>query len=429
MASPSPRQAGYPPGSNEIRLSQLVRPTLENNIAFLPASLAHLLGSQQERTMLPADWLGPGDDYESVALIFVDAFGWRFVRHYLENDPIPELQSMIGEGTLSPLSSQFPSTTAVHVTTLNSGLPIGESGVCEWHYYESRVDRVITPLPFLTPWDSRPDTLTRQRVSPEQFLPRGWFYPELMGLGWDCALLQRKEYDRSPYARALRGPARALGFGHHLEGLDQLGRLLSEARRKTYVYYYFEEFDSKMHHTGPLSTQSTAVIKEFFCEFDRRVVRPVRASGRKVLFVFTADHGMTSMNPKKTIYLERDLPESVDWLRSTASGQKIYPCGSSRDLFLHLKPECKDAAHRQLRAALSGLAQVLDVQELLREGSFGANPNPVLSDNLGDLLIAPYAGESVYWLGPNQMWKQNFLGHHGGLTSHEMETFLLAFSP
>ena len=410
-----------------LNASPLIRPDWQNNFACLPATLASLLGCAQQLPELPPGRLGPAAQYEAVALIFVDAFGWRFLKHFTENDPIPALCSMVKHGTLSPLSSQFPSTTAVHVTTINTGLSIAQSGVCEWHYYESRLDRVITPLPFFTPHDSRPDALTRHGIRPEHFLPPGWFYPQLKRAGVDPVILQRQAYSLSPYAQALQGPARAMGFQEHHEGLDLLGELLSQVKQKTYAYYYFEDFDSKMHHTGVLSRQSARVIRHFFGEFERRVVRPVKASGKRVLFVFTADHGMTKVRPERTVYLDRDFPDSPNWLRETAAGQTLYPCGSSRDLFLHLKPECKQAATSQLRTALSGLAEVLDVDQLLAGGTFGPHPDPVLGHNLGDLLIAPYAGESVYWSGPGHCWKQGFLAHHGGLTPEEMESFLLAF--
>jgi hypothetical protein len=375
----------------------LSKPTWDNNFALLPATVTSLFGAT--RPGLPLDVHG----YEAVALVFVDAFGWRFLQHYL--DRIPILQSMVRNGVLLPLSSQFPSTTAVHVTTINTGLPIWESGVCEWHYYESRLDRVITPLPFETP--------RGPLLAGADFLPRGWFYPELMSLGVEPLILQRREYNLSPYARVLRGPARALGFADHCEGLRMLGEVLTSRR---YAYYYFEEFDSAMHSHGPFSAQSDAVIERFFRWFEELVLRAVG----KVLFLFTADHGMVHV--ERTVYLDQLLPESLSWLRSTARGEPILPCGSSRDLFLHVREEWLSYALTRLAAALAGVAEVLPVAELLGAGYFGPG-STVLERNLGDILIAPYAGESVFW----SAWPQGFRGHHGGLTPQEMQTFVLAY--
>ena len=44
---------------------------------------------------------------------------------------------------------------------------------------------------------------------------------------------------------------------------------------------------------------------------------------------------------------------------------------------------------------------------------------------LGSVVVLPYRNESVYWLGDGR-FRQEFRGHHGGLTAEEMETVFLA---
>jgi hypothetical protein len=44
-----------------------------------------------------------------------------------------------------------------------------------------------------------------------------------------------------------------------------------------------------------------------------------------------------------------------------------------------------------------------------------------LRERVGDLVLLPYAGESVYWREPGK-FEQKFYGHHGGLTPLEMDT-------
>ena len=81
-----------------------------------------------------------------MVLLFIDAFGWRFFERYADDYPL--LRRILDEGYVTKLTSQFPSTTAAHVTTIHTGLPVDQSGVFEWFYYEPTIDALIAPLTF-----------------------------------------------------------------------------------------------------------------------------------------------------------------------------------------------------------------------------------------------------------------------------------------
>ena len=61
--------------------------------------------------------------YDQVIVLFVDAFGWRFLERFQDH---PLLRRFLDQGSATRLTSQFPSTTSAHVTTLYSGKPVGE---------------------------------------------------------------------------------------------------------------------------------------------------------------------------------------------------------------------------------------------------------------------------------------------------------------
>jgi hypothetical protein len=119
----------------------------------IPGTVERLLGGVAAAP-LPDDCLAGLDPRpERVVLILIDAFGWRQVERFADH---PLLGRVREEGVLSKLTSQFPSTTAAHITTLASGLPVGAHGVYEWFLYEPTIDRLVAPLLYTYAGESDP---------------------------------------------------------------------------------------------------------------------------------------------------------------------------------------------------------------------------------------------------------------------------------
>ena len=117
--------------------------------------------------------------YDAVVLFLVDGFGWRFFEKFQE---MPFLKRLTTNGKVEKLTSQFPSTTAAHLTTIHTGLPVGQSGVFEWFYYEPLLDRVIAPLLFSYAGDQERDTL-KGLVKAASLYPNQTLYQELRKTG------------------------------------------------------------------------------------------------------------------------------------------------------------------------------------------------------------------------------------------------------
>jgi hypothetical protein len=193
---------------------------------------------------------------------------------------------------------------------------------------------------------------------------------------------------------------------------------------KRYLSFYWPDIDSIGHGYGPGSPYHTAEITSFWTTFEA-VFGPLPADG-EILFLITADHGMMRGDPNQTIYLNHLLPEMTDLLRPAAGGGPIYPCGSPRDLFLHLRPGTLDHARALLTEALGDQAIVLTIDEGLAAGLFGPPPyDPEFRRRLGDLLILPRAGVFIWWHEEDKL-ENRFYGHHGGLTPEEVITVLAA---
>jgi predicted AlkP superfamily pyrophosphatase or phosphodiesterase len=357
-------------------------------------------------------------EYEAIVLLLVDGFGWRFFERFQD---APFLREMQQQARIERLTSQFPSTTAAHVTTIHTGLPVGQSGVYEWIYYEPQLDAVIAPLLFSYAGTSDRNTLQPVGVSPKQLLPQGGFYPALHGHGVKSQVFQHRDYTPSPYSNVVFHGARVRPYKTISEGLVTLGLALKKARKPSYAYIYLDSIDSVMHEYGPNSPQVEAEIMTFLLMM-QNLYQQVLMSGKRTLFLMTADHGQSETDPETVTYIntEERFSSLLPWLKTNRQGEIIF-AGSARDMFLYIQDEYLPNAQALLARELEGKAEVVRVDRLLTEGYFGPEPySDQFLSRLGNLVILPYRGETVWWYEKNKH-RMKYYGHHGGLTRQEME--------
>jgi hypothetical protein len=360
--------------------------------------------------------------YDQVILFFVDAFGWRFFEQFADH---PFLRRIRDEGFVSKLTSQFPSTTAAHVTTIHTGLPVGQSGVYEWYYYEPLLDALIAPLLFSYAGDGARDTLAPTGITGAELFPTQTIYRDLAEHGVQSFVFQDHHYALSPYTTVVSSGATVVPYRSLPEAIVNLAELRDQQRGKAYFFLYYASIDTICHLYGPESPQIQAEIETFLDVMERLLLKQLTRRGRRTLFLMTADHGQTAIDPATTVYLNRSLPELTPLMKTDRAGQPLVPAGSSRDLFLHIEDERLDEAQARLEAHFAGKAEIHRVGDLIEEGFFGPGaPSETFLGRVGDLVILPYAGESVWWYQQGK-FEQNFRGSHGGLTRDEMETSLL----
>ena len=356
--------------------------------------------------------------YDAVVLFFIDAFGWRFYERF-QNAPF--IRRMETQGRIEKLTSQFPSTTAAHVTTLHTGLPVGVSGVHEWYYYEPHADRIIAPLLFSAAGSSERDSLKKKNISAADIYPKGILYPALKKMGVASFNFGLREYTPSTYSNVVMAGSEMRAFKTLSEAFVNVGSLLAERKEPTYIQLYFDRIDSIAHEYGPGAPQTEAEIETFLLMMEHYFER-IFKGGKKILFMMTADHGMCEVNPKTTTYLNTDPNfEGVQrFLKKNRKGHLLVPAGSARDMFLYIKEDMLDDAQFFLAKRLEGRADVVKTETLIADGYFGNETSTHLRERVANLVILSHRYETVWWYEKDK-FEQNFLGHHGGLTPQEME--------
>ncbi|HUB77005.1 MAG TPA: alkaline phosphatase family protein, partial [Solirubrobacteraceae bacterium] len=266
--------------------------------AALPGTITQLLCGSALGPVLPAAIGGALDErYERVVLVYFDAFSLEIAERHAAH---PLLARAARDGQLARLTSQFPSTTTVHMTTIHTGAPVGEHGLYEWFVLEPSLERLIAPLPFAYAGDGG----LPLDLDPAQLYPRRTIYEWLAEHGAQSAVLGSMVFAGSPTSRALlRGASEQLGFLALEDGLAELAGAMRRLAAPAYGFAYIDALDTLLHKVGPGDTQRTGVDAEIELILDviERALLDALPPGTLVLL--TADHGMTPVSPTQTIYL------------------------------------------------------------------------------------------------------------------------------
>ncbi len=382
----------------------------------IPGTIKSLLGLDTSRS-LPKDVLRDlkNNQYEKVVLLFLDAFGWRFLQKY--KDTIDPLKKIVDSSHISKLTSQFPSTTTAHVTTIHTGLDVGEHGLYEWNVYEPKLDTIITPLLFCYSGEKTRETLQTE-LNPNEIIPKNSIYSDLKENGVKSFVFQNKLYnDSSMSKRYFRDTEELIGFESVRECFTKLSDKYNKVTGKSYFFIYLDTIDYVSHRSGPESKEVFDETKKVFSLLKKEFLDKTNSGNG--IFLLSADHGHADVSPKNEIFINKLIPEIEQYLETDKNGKPLGPAGSSRDLFLHIKNKNLNKAKTLIETNLKGVADVYLVSELINEGFFGY-VSKSLEERIGDIVITPYKGYTV-WFYDEKIERPKFLGHHGGLTKEEME--------
>jgi len=388
----------------------------------IPGTIKQLLGVDNNQS-LPKDTLTK-PRVKKVVFLFIDSFGWEFWEKHSQNYPF--LKRFLTDGVVSKLTSQFPSTTSAHVTTIHTGTPVGQSGIYEWYYYEPKVDAIIAPLLYSFAGDKQRDTLKAAEIKPQDIFPTKSFYKDLRMAGIQSYVVQFQDYTPSTYSDVVfEGATSVIPYRDLAHGLITLGSAVKKTQSPSYFFFYYSNIDSSGHVEGPNSSVHQAEIHVLFTALENLFYEQIKTE-KDLTILLSADHGMAPVSPQDTYYLDKESPEITKYLKKSRKNRLLVPAGSCRDMFLHVDDEQLTSVKSLLEKKLRDRAEIYLTQTLLDQGFFGTKVSQELLGRLGNLTILPYKREAVWWY-ENGLFEQKFYGHHGGLTAEEMEIPFLCF--
>ena len=364
-------------------------PTLADLMPSVLSS-AGVTGEDNRLDLPPAD---------RTVVLLVDGMGWELLHR--NTNAAPFLTQVPG----SAMRAGFPTTTAVSLASLGTGLPSGLHGITGYQSYVDEIDASVNWLRWTlagTAIDQRDDLV------PESVQPHPTVFERGCAAGLAVTTVVPRAFEGS-------GLTRAVLRGGHFVGVSAYGDLLAQvvtavhAGDRSLVYCYLSEVDTLGHLYGPGSTAWLAQLTVV----DRFVEQLAAALPDDTRLLVTADHGMIDASRGRRIDFD-DTPGLGEDVTMIAGEPRCR----------HIYTEHVDRVLERWRNELGDDAWVGSRDEVIAAGLFGPDPAPALRGRIGDIVTVGHGETSVIRSHGEQVIS-NLPGQHGALTDEELLVPLL----
>lgn len=385
----------------------------------IPATVSRLFGIKSKKPAVSQKYFKKyvKQGYKNIILFLIDALGFYQWKRYGNNFPL--FKQIDDKKHLYPITAVFPSTTAAALNTINSGLTPAKHGLFEWTLYLPEIDKTIYTLPFTDIAVNKRDSLLDEKANPEILFKFPTIYQGLERENISPFSFLNKDYADSIYSKISREGSETFSFVNFSDLVVKLKTQIEHSKNKNYFFIYWDKLDTLSHDYGPSSESCRVELAKLSYLFLTEIVQKLnKETKRETLLIITADHGQIDVNPRQTIYLNKDK-FIMENLKRDKKGAIILPTGSPRDVFLHFKEGKLNDVCQYLESRLENKADILKTEEAIKLGLFGNDQiRQKFKDRLGDLVILPHKNFTIWREYKDK--KFTYLGHHGGLSKEEM---------
>ncbi|WP_123533818.1 alkaline phosphatase family protein [Halosimplex salinum] len=369
-----------------------------------PTALS-LLGADCDRRLPERVFEGVDTDVDRVVLVFLDGYGWEHWKR--DHADVPLLSAFSERGTVTPLTSIYPSETAAATTTFHTGRTPVEHGVLGWDQYVQEIDAPLQVLPFAT----------------RNGDPADEAYPEYdrESLYEGSSIYERAAADGVESRHFHPFDAHNPSAGATERTYDTVADLGVDLRQELetedgadYLFAYLPQIDEIAHAVGTGDERYRARLQMVTECLRREVVEGVDpAVAERTLVLLTADHGIVDTVPDENVDLRGD-DELWDALRRDGDGDPIPPVGSPRNCHLFLRDGTVDRVRERIESRYP--CRTFTREEAIERGLFGdAEPSDLFRRRCGDLIVVHR--DRGMWYSEDEL---SLVGMHGGLTREEM---------
>jgi hypothetical protein len=327
-----------------------------------------------------------------VCLVLVDGLGWNALRARPAEAPF--LTALLANAGSRSITSVFPTTTPIALTSLGTGLSPGEHG--------------IVGLFMRLPEDGRlVDTLALPaQVDMRALQPRQTAFERAAAAGVAVTRIGPKAFDGAGLSEAgLRG-GRYAGAESVGERVDAAAAAVRRGDRAL-VYVYFGDLDATGHRRG---CTSDAWRRELM-HLDRVVEQLAQELPAGSTLVVTSDHGMVDV-PFERRWDVADTP-------ALARGVQVV-AGDLRGVHAHALPGAADDVLSAWTETLGADFWVLSREAAIQAGLYG----PVVADHvhprIGDVVALARDASAVVDRRAMPPALLALVGLHGSVTDDEL---------
>lgn len=359
--------------------------------------------------------LAPGG-YQRVVLLIIDALGYRLMEHCVGS--LPALARVLERGQHLPITSTFPSTTTVALTSIYTGLTPIEHGISGHMMFVRELGAIADILLFSPMGDRRRDVYAERGRDVRQLFPMKTVFEPLAEAGLAGLSITRAMFRETALGRLHHAGADVTGYVTLADMLVLARHALRERRMPGLTCIYWDTIDMLSHTYGPFSEMVCAAVAEIFTGLERELLSALTPEERRdTLLLITADHGQVITVPAEATCLA-EHPEVVDSLL-------LPPAGQSRAAYLYALPRAAERLPQQV-AACDPRLEVVTSWQAMAHGLFGPPEHASrLETRVGDVIALTRGGGELLWT-DHQRVHLTPHGRHGSLTEEEMLVPLIA---
>lgn len=379
------------------------------SIVNLSASILEAFGVDPPSPVcryLPAARLGSN---AGIVLLICDALGLSQFEPALRSGRTPNLRRLVerAPGGLQSLTSVFPSTTTVALTSLSTACTPAQHGMLGHRQWMEEVGALCNMLRFTTE-EAEPVAFAEEviRVVPT-------VYDRLAAAGVPSFCISASEYEGSAFTSLICGGSTYVGY----RAQSEISHLLTESMARAgggpgFYSVYWPMIDTLAHVYGPAYSGGQSEVCLLEMEFiDLMVGKVMEVCEREgQTLIFTADHGQTRLAPDRALTLGGEV----------AALLRHPPGGGRRALYLSTQ---NPSALASLEVFRADDVLLLTADDAVGRGWYGGDCAPFRS-RLGDLVALTQSDRQLLFDYGSGVHLQT--GAHGGLTEEEMLVPLVA---